>query len=166
MSHASQRLNRFMKFFWMWLGIQFHTWWNEPNRCLTWFRSTRKNIEFSAYLYIFAVFIDLFHRFGLSKSCGLHWKTVSLSRKRGRDWDRERGRCSDVVLVRRDWNWNTNRWVTRSRERTGAGLDLISQKRAITIRGFEVLTIPISKWEHKILMIVRKFSHKMFGWCH
>ena len=37
MSYASQRLNRFLKFFWMWLGIQFHTWWNDTNRCLTWY---------------------------------------------------------------------------------------------------------------------------------
>ena len=71
---------------------------------LTWFQGSHNN-RVMLYLYIFAIFVDLLHLFGLSKSCscGLQWKTVSLSKKRRRDWD---WGSSEQLVRRRDWNTN------------------------------------------------------------
>ena len=132
MLHASQRLKRFIKFLWMWLGIQIHTWWNEPNRCVTVYEDfkTKKlhTCKFSQYLSI-SFIVSAWARVADCSGRRFRWA--------GSGGETETGKEEDAVMSfssgETEIETQTDEWHKGEPERS---LTSSPKKRAITIRGF------------------------------
>ena len=136
MLQVSQRMKRLTKFFLIRVRIQIHTWWNEPNRCVTGYEDfeTKKvhTCKFSQYLSI-SFIVSAWARVAECSGRRFRWA--------GSGGETETGKEEDAVMSfssgETEIETQTDEWHEGGRE-PERSLTSSPKKRAITIRGFQL----------------------------